>query len=90
MKKLIALPLVLLSAVLCRAQEAAPPVRIAIYGLVHDHARGMIPRFTGRTDVVLAGIVEPDAALAAKYAREYHLDSGLFYPTLEALLAKTK
>ena len=50
----------------------------------------MIPRFTGRSDVVLAGIVEPNAELAAKYAKEYHLDSSLFFPTLEALLAKTK
>jgi predicted dehydrogenase len=90
MKKLLALPLFLLSAVLGRSEETAPPVRIAIYGLVHDHARGMIPRFKGRSDVQLAGIVEPNAELVAKYAREYHLDPALFFPTLEALLAKTK
>lgn len=70
--------------------QAPAPVRIAIVGLVHDHARGMIPRFTGRTDVQLVGIVEPDKALAESYAKEFHLPAELFYPTLDALAARQK
>jgi predicted dehydrogenase len=89
--KLLSVLLLLVSvAAAAPAQQSAPPVQIAIYGLVHDHARGMIPRFTGRSDVQLAGIVEPNAELVARYAREYHLDPALFFPTLEALLAKKK
>jgi predicted dehydrogenase len=70
--------------------QGAPPVRIAIVGLVHDHARGMIPRFSGRGDVELVGIVEPNQELAASYEREFHLAPGLFYPSIDALVAKTK
>ena len=66
-----------------------PPLRFAIVGLVHDHARGFIPQALARTDVQLAGIVEPDQKLAAQYARLYHLDTNLFYATLDDLLART-
>ncbi len=72
-----------------RSEDAKPPVRFAIIGLEHDHAFGFIPLLKGRQDVELAGIVEPDQELAARYAARFNLDTNLFYPTLEALLAKT-
>ena len=71
------------------AQEPKPPVRLAIIGLVHDHAGGFIPQLAGRADIQLAGIVEPDHALAARYAAGLHLDAGLFHDTLDDLLAHT-
>lgn len=71
-------------------QDAKPPVRIAIVGLVHDHALGFIPRLAGRTDVQLAGIVETNQDLIARYSGRFHLNPSLFYPSLEALFAKTK
>jgi predicted dehydrogenase len=91
MKWLLLIPILLVAAVaVARAQQSAPPVRVAIYGLEHDHARGIIPRFAGRSDVVLVGIVEPNADLVAAYSKEFHLDGALFFPTLDALLAATK
>ena len=66
-----------------------PPVRIAIIGLVHDHARGFIPAVLAQSDVQLAGIVEPDRQLAARYAALYHLNTNLFYASLKELLART-
>ncbi|HTA31455.1 MAG TPA: Gfo/Idh/MocA family oxidoreductase [Candidatus Cybelea sp.] len=72
------------------AQPAKPPVRLAIIGLVHDHAYGFIPLTRDRADVELVGIVEPDNELAMSYARRFNLNSNLFYSSLEALLAKTK
>jgi hypothetical protein len=66
------------------AQEAKPPVRIAMVGLTHDHAMGFIPRFAGRTDVQLVGIVEANQDLIARYSKQFHLDPNLFYPSLEA------
>ena len=72
------------------AQEAKPPVRIALAGLEHDHALGFIPRFNGRTDVQLVGIVETNADLIARYSERFHLDRNLFYPNFEELFAKTK
>ena len=71
------------------AQDAKPPVRFAMVGLAHDHAMGFIPRLAGRTDVQLAGIVETNQILIARYSGRFHLDPNLFYPSLEALLAKT-
>jgi predicted dehydrogenase len=68
---------------------AAEPVRYAIVGLTHDHARGFIPSARGRTDVHLVGIVEADQQLVARYAKAYNLNTNLFYPTLEALFAAT-
>jgi predicted dehydrogenase len=89
MKKLLAAPLFLLAAATAWSQNAAP-VRVAIVGLVHDHARGMIPRFSGRADVQLVGIVESNPELVAAYGREYHLAPDLFFPSIDALVAGTK
>jgi predicted dehydrogenase len=86
----------LLALLLCLAFGSArslaetQPVRLAIVGLVHDHARGFIPGLATNPNVVLVGIVEPDKALAARYAGQFHLDAGLFYPSIEALVAAKK
>ncbi len=72
------------------AQSDPPPVRLAIVGLAHDHARGFIPALSGHRDVELVGIVEADPGLAARYAEQFHLSKALFYPTIEALVASTK
>jgi predicted dehydrogenase len=71
------------------SEEAKPPVHLAIFGLVHDHAYGFFPLTKGRPEVQLVGIVEPDREVAATYAKRFNLDSTLFYASLEALLAKT-
>jgi predicted dehydrogenase len=71
------------------ARDVRPPVRIAMAGLVHDHAMGFIPRFAGRTDVELVGIVETNQDLIKRYSERFHLDPNLFYPSLDALFAKT-
>jgi predicted dehydrogenase len=69
--------------------QDAQPVRFAIIGLTHDHAGGFIPRIHDVSGVQLAGIVEPKADLAARYAKRFKLDTNLFYSSLDDLLAKT-
>jgi scyllo-inositol 2-dehydrogenase (NADP+) len=71
-----------------RAQEK-PPVHIAMIGLSHDHAFGFIPKFKDRTDAALVGIVETNPDLIHRYSQQFHLDAALFYPSIDALLAKT-
>jgi len=71
------------------SEEAKPPVRLAIVGLAHDHAMGFIPRLSNRQDIQLVGIVETNQDLIARYARRFKLDANLFFPSLEALLART-
>ncbi|MBL9138790.1 MAG: Gfo/Idh/MocA family oxidoreductase [Verrucomicrobiales bacterium] len=63
-----------------------PPVRFAIVGLVHDHARGFLPSTAARQDVELVAVVEPDRGLAQRYAREYRLREDLFHVDLERML----
>ena len=74
---------------LVRAQAAPTPVRLAIVGLVHDHVTGFLPDLLARKDAQLVGIVETDQALIAQIAARYHLDAGLFFPSLAALRAAT-
>jgi glucose-fructose oxidoreductase len=63
-----------------------PPVRVAIVGLEHGHVTGFLHAFPQQHDAELVGIVDPNADLRAKYEQQFHLEHGLFYPTLDALL----
>jgi predicted dehydrogenase len=91
MNKRIAIAFGLLSLTILfgRSEDAKPPVRFAIVGLSHDHARGFIPGARDRSDVQLVGIVEPNQELSGRYARAFKLNTNLFYSTLGDLLAKT-
>ncbi len=71
------------------ADNPLPPVRLAVIGLVHDHARLLFPVLSGRDDFQLVGIVEPDADVVGYYKEHFKLDPALFFPTFAALLAKT-
>lgn len=71
------------------AAEMSPPVRLAVYGLEHDHARLLFPSLKGRRDVTLVGIVETDPAEIAYYRKHFQLAADLFYPSLAALRAAT-
>jgi predicted dehydrogenase len=90
MKKILMAGVAALALNSAHAQEARPPVRLALIGLVHDHAGGFLPLLAGRTDIQLVGIVEPDHDLAARYAAQFHLDASLMRDTLDDLLAHTK
>src|ERR1039458_4040830 len=61
------------------ADTNPPPVRIAIWGLVHTHVHGFLPRLLKRSDVQLVGIIEPDAGLCARCAATYKLSPNLFH-----------
>ena len=71
------------------SQGSKPPVVYAIVGLAHDHANGFLPRARNRPELQLAGIVEPNADLVARYSRALNLPTNLFSPSLEVLLART-
>lgn len=72
------------------AQDAKPPVQIAVVGLSHDHARGFFPKLNGRSEVGLVGIVETNRELIDIYSKQFHLDANLFVPSLDELFARTK
>ena len=69
--------------------RAAEPVRVVIVGLVHGHVKGFLRNFPQSKDATLVGIVEPDAALAAQYEKQYALGHALFHTDLEETLRST-
>jgi predicted dehydrogenase len=90
MKKMLPILLGLTGLVLNTfAGDAKPPVYFAIVGLAHDHAMGFIPRVQKQSDLQLAGIVETNQDLIARYSQRFNLAPGLFYPSLDALFAHT-
>lgn len=72
------------------ALAAQEPVRFAVVGLTHDHARGFLPGAISRKDIQLVGIAEPNRDLTARYARDYQLSTNLLFTSLEDLLKRVK
>jgi predicted dehydrogenase len=66
------------------------PLRIAIAGLVHDHVTGLLRELPRRTDITLVGIAEPNARLAARYEKRYHLRPSIIYTDLDKMLDEIK
>jgi glucose-fructose oxidoreductase len=69
--------------------QAAPPIRVAIVGLAHDHVRGFFSNLPAHPDITVVGVSEPDAALRKKYAASTHLPENIFFPTEAAMLQST-
>ena len=88
---LMSLLLLLLLDAASQAQSAISetPIRVAIVGLVHSHVSGFLPQLAQHPEVQLVGIAEPDSALTAAYQKRFHLDSAIFYTSLEDMIAKT-
>jgi predicted dehydrogenase len=53
---------------------------------VHGHAQGLLHSLPLNSNVQLVGIAEPDTALAAKYAAQFHLDQKLFFTDTDKML----
>ncbi len=71
-----------------RAAEK-PPGRLALVGLVHGHAGGFIRGLQAQSDVQLVGLVDPDDALQARFAKSFGLERSLFHSSLASLFAAT-
>jgi len=78
-----------LLATSARASAQAPPVRVAIVGLNHDHVRGFFHSLPSHPEVTLVGISEPDDAVRQQYIALTHLPASLFYPSEAAMLKAT-
>jgi glucose-fructose oxidoreductase len=88
MRLIAAMLALLIGTVSSGASESR--LRIGVIGLVHGHVAGFFRQIASRQDVEIAGIAEPDRELAIRYAREYHLDSKLFYTSVEDMLERAK
>ncbi|TCK73661.1 Gfo/Idh/MocA family protein [Acidipila rosea] len=84
LRKLAVAALAVFLPALSHAQQ---PLRVAIVGLEHGHVGGFLNQFPRQHEVQLVGIVDADAALSARYEKQYHLDHSLFYSSLDAMVA---
>lgn len=75
----------LCSGAFCPSAASETPVRVAIVGLVHGHVKGLLRALPNHNAAALVAIVEPDTALAKKYADSYRLESKLFYTDLDRM-----
>ena len=71
------------------AQQAPPPLRVAIVGLEHGHVEGFLSALPQHPDVELVGIADSDPALFAKYQKKYSLAETLFYKSEANMIEKT-
>jgi predicted dehydrogenase len=69
----------------------AKPIRVGVAGMTHGHV-GQVYSAIHRSqqDVVIVGFAEPDKALALSLLKSQNLPDSLWFPSLEALIAKTK
>lgn len=89
MKKLVLSSFIWLAVIAAPSDEIKPPVRLAIIGLAHDAVGDFIQRVQERRDVQLAGIVETNQELTARYSRLFNFNTNFFSGSLDELLAKT-
>ncbi len=70
------------------AAMTASPMPVGVVGLTHDHV-GNIFNSAKRGDIRIVGIVEPDRALAQKYADRYGFSMDLVYSDIGEMIDKT-
>ena len=65
------------------------PIRVAVVGLVHDHALGIFGALARNHNATLVGIAESDKNLVALYSQRFNLASTLFYPDESRMIEAT-
>ena len=80
---LLTLPGTMLSSA---QQSPAAPLRVAVIGLVHGHVGGFLSSLPQHKNVELVGIVDPDPALFAKYAKQFSLPQSLFFTGADEMI----
>lgn len=88
MKRLLLLINVLLLTCTLFARNDKP-LRLAVVGLVHDHAHWIMGR-EKKSDIEIVGIAEPNRKLAEKYCKRYGYSMDIVYNSLEEMIEKSK
>ena len=91
----VILSLLTLYANLSFATDPAPPLKIAIVGLVHGHAGNFFRAgpltpaggIMSRPDVELVGVVESDRKLYDSYAERHHFPADFYYASIAEMVA---
>jgi len=83
----LAVPMLLMG--ITSGQSSAPPLRVAVVGLVHGHVEGFFQHNLQRTDIQIVGVSDPDKQLFARYAKQFNLEPSLYFASLDEMLQKT-
>jgi predicted dehydrogenase len=70
-------------------RKSAPPLRVAVVGLVHGHVDGFFQHNLHRSDVEIVGVSDPSRSLFDKYAKQFSLDPKLYFASLDDMLIRT-
>jgi len=70
------------------SQHNKEPLQLGIIGLTHTHVHWILGR-EDIGDVEIVGIVEPNTALAKRYAEQYGYSMDLVFSSMEELIEKT-
>ncbi len=65
------------------------PITIGVVGLTHTHVHWILGREKS-TDIHIVGIVEPNRALAKRYAEQHGFSMSMVYNTMEEMIAATR
>ena len=69
----------------------AKPVRVGIAGMTHGHVGQVYTAIKKpQQDVIIVGFAEPNKELAMSLLKKQNLPDSLWFPSLEALISKTK
>lgn len=63
---------------------ANPPLKVGVIGLTHSHVHWILGR-PDRGDIQIVGIVEPNKALAQRFADRHGYSMDMVYPTMDEL-----
>jgi predicted dehydrogenase len=78
------------AASLAAAAQVAPPMRVAIVGLVHGHVDGFFANSLHSPEIQIVGISESDQKVVDYYFSHYGIDRSLLYSDLDVMLQKTR
>lgn len=65
------------------------PLKVGVVGLTHSHVNWILGR-EDYDDIRIVGIVEPNLALAQRYATQHGFDMALVYQTMEEMITATQ
>jgi predicted dehydrogenase len=69
--------------------QAQAPLRMGVAGLTHAHVHWIF-NSAKKGLVEIAGIAEPNRALAQRFAKQYNVPESKFFPSLDSMIKATK
>lgn len=88
LRTLFAVGLIVLMPLTLWAQKKEV-IRVGVVGLTHSHVHQILGR-EDQGDIRIVGIVEPDTALAQRYAKLYNYPMSMVFSTIEDMIDKTQ